>query len=73
MERARLFSAVPSARTRGDGHTLKYWRFPLNIRKYFFIVRVTQQWHRLSKQPVDSPSLKIFKTHVDMVLGISST
>ena len=44
---ARLFSAVPSDRTGGNGHKLKHGRFPLNIRKYFVTVRVTKHRHRL--------------------------
>jgi len=43
VDGARLFPVVPSARTRGRGHTLKHRRFPLNIRKHFHIVRVTKQ------------------------------
>lgn len=38
---------VSSDRARGNGHNLKHRRVPLKIRKHFFTVRVTEQWHRL--------------------------
>jgi len=64
---ARLFSVVPSDRTRGNGHELKHGKFRLNKRKNFFPLRVTERWNRLPREVVDSPSLKIFKTHLDKV------
>ncbi|GAB0184086.1 hypothetical protein GRJ2_000873900 [Grus japonensis] len=66
---ARLFSVVPTDRTRGNEHQLKHRRFPLNIRKLCFPVRVTENWHRLPREAADSPSLEIFKSCLDMVLG----
>ena len=68
-DRARFFSVVPSGRTRGNGHRLKHRRFPLNIRKHFFTVRVSEHWHRLPREVVESPSMEICKCHLDTVLG----
>jgi len=63
--RARLFSVV----VRGSGHTLKHRRSPLNIQKRFVTVRVAEPWLRLPREVVESPSLEILKSCLDMVLG----
>ena len=62
---SRLFSVLFSARTRGDGHKLKHKRFPLNMRNHFSPVRVTEHWHRLSREVVESPFVEIFKSCLD--------
>ncbi|KAK4827514.1 hypothetical protein QYF61_018840 [Mycteria americana] len=67
--RGRLFPVVPSDGTRGDGHKLKHWKFPLNIRKHLFTTGVTKHWHRLPREVAEFPSLEIFKSPLDMVLG----
>jgi len=64
---AKLFSAVPSDRTSGNRHKLKHRKFCLNMRKNFTL-RVTEHWHRLPRQVVESPSLEKFKTRLDKVL-----
>jgi len=59
---ARLFSVVPSHRTRGRGHKLKHRKLLLNTRKNCFTLRVTEHWIRLPGGVVELPSLEILKT-----------
>jgi len=67
-DRAKLFSVVPSDKTRCNVHKLKHRKFHLMMRKNFFPLRVTEHWNRLPREAVDSPSLEIFKTHLNKVL-----
>ncbi|KFV78487.1 hypothetical protein N308_03038, partial [Struthio camelus australis] len=52
-----------------NGHKLKHRKFHLNMRKNFFPVRVTEHWIRLPREAGESPSLEIFKTRLDTILG----
>ncbi|KGL76820.1 hypothetical protein N309_03125, partial [Tinamus guttatus] len=65
---AKLFSVVASDRMRDYGYKLKHRKFHLRMRNNFFPVRVTESWNRLPREVVESPSLEIFKTHLDAPL-----
>lgn len=54
---------------RGNGHKRKHRRYHLNIRKHSFTVRMAEHWRKLPRVVVETPSLNIFKSHLDIVLG----
>lgn len=53
----------------GKGHKLKPVEFHQNIRRHLLTVRMSEHWHRLPTEVVESPSLGVFRSHLDTVLG----
>ena len=65
VDRATLFSVLCSNRTRGNGHKLKHKMYSMNTTKNFFTLKVTEQWNMTIREVVASPSVELFKTHLD--------
>lgn len=61
MDVATLFSVVPTDRTAGNGQKLGCRKLYANVGKSFFVVRVTEHWHRLHGEVVESPYLETSK------------
>lgn len=66
MDKARFFSVVRTSRTRINGLKLKRRMFCTNMERSFFTVM--EHWNMLPRKVVESPSMEILKTCLDIYL-----
>ena len=63
-----FISRVTSNGTNGNGLNLHKGRVSLDIRRHFFSERVAMHWNGLLREVVESPSLEVFRKHLDVVV-----
>lgn len=57
-----------AARAQGVTGKVEHKKFHSNVRKNFFTLRVREHWNKLPRELVESPSMTVFKTCLDVFL-----
>jgi len=64
---SRGWSQTLFSGAQGNGNKMKHKKFHLITRKNLFTLRVAENWNKLPRRVVESPSLELFKTHLDEI------
>jgi len=65
---SQTLSSGAQRQDKGQRAQTEAQKFQLKMRKNFSTLRLTEHWNRLPREAAESPSLEIFKSHLDKVL-----
>ena len=62
-----IFEKSTNSHLRGHSWKLNKSRCHMDLRKYFFSVRVVDRWNKLPQEAIDSTSVDVFKSRLQRI------